>query len=251
MKPTKEETTHFGFQEIPIGQKKQRVAEIFNSVASNYDLMNDLMSFGLHRLWKHFTLAQSGVRLGQKILDVASGTGDLAKSFADKVGETGSVVLSDINDHMLAVGRSRLLDAGKVKNISYVQADAEQLPFKSNEYDCVTVAFGLRNMTDKPAALREMFRVLKPGGKLLVLEFSKPILPVLAYLYDRYSFAVIPKLGEWICRDAPSYQYLVESIRKHPDQETLKKMMEDNFFEEVDYFNLTGGIVALHQGYKY
>lgn len=244
-------TTHFGFQEIPFADKVHRVAEVFNSVAEKYDLMNDLMSFGIHRLWKRFTIAQSEVRKGDIVLDVAAGTGDLAKAFADKVGEQGHVFVTDINDQMLAVGRERLINAGIVGNVTFVQANAEQLPFPDNHFDCITVAFGLRNMTDKQSALNSMYRVLKPGGKLLVLEFSKPSLRALEKLYEVYSFKVIPLLGKWICGDQDSYQYLVESIRKHPDQETLKNMLELAGYEDVMYFNLTGGIVALHQGRKY
>jgi demethylmenaquinone methyltransferase / 2-methoxy-6-polyprenyl-1,4-benzoquinol methylase len=244
-------TTDFGYTEVPLHEKTHRVADVFHSVANKYDLMNDLMSFGLHRLWKRFTLAQAQVRAGQIILDLAGGTGDLARVFADKVGKKGHVILADINATMLEQGRERLLNAGILNNVSYVQADAEELPFPSNYFDCLTIAFGLRNVTDKDKALRSMYRVLKPGGKLLVLEFSKPILPLLGILYDKYSFHVIPKLGEWICNDAKSYQYLVESIRMHPDQETLKTMLQSASFEDVNFYNLSGGIVALHKGYKY
>lgn len=248
---SKDKTTHFGYTEVPVTEKSQRVADVFHSVASKYDLMNDLMSFGLHRLWKRFTLSESQVRAGQTVLDLAGGTGDLAKAFAKKVGKQGLVILADINAKMLAQGRERLLDEGVTGNIRYVQADAECLPFPDNYFDCMTIAFGLRNVTDKAAALRSMQRVLKPGGKILVLEFSKPSIALLANFYDKYSFHVIPKLGEWICGDADSYQYLVESIRMHPDQETLKTMMTDAGFDDVIYHNLTGGIVALHKGYKY
>ncbi len=244
-------TTDFGYREVPRHEKADHVAEVFRSVASKYDLMNDLMSFGLHRLWKRFTLAQSSVRPGQVILDIAGGTGDLAKAFAIKVGKQGRVVLADINESMLQQGRERLLDQGVVSNVTFVQADAEQLPFPDNHFDCITIAFGLRNVTDKMAALRSMYRVLKPGGKLLVLEFSKPALPGLAALYDAYSFNVIPVLGEWICQDRDSYQYLVESIRMHPGQDELKRMMQACEFDDVTYYNLTGGIVALHKGFKY
>jgi demethylmenaquinone methyltransferase/2-methoxy-6-polyprenyl-1,4-benzoquinol methylase len=243
--------THFGFTEVPIAEKSSRVADVFSSVASKYDLMNDLMSFGLHRLWKRFTLGHANAREGQRILDIAGGTGDLAREFAKKVGNTGAVVLADINEKMLEQGRERLLNEGIVGNVTYVQADAEKLPFPDNHFDCITIAFGLRNVTDKAAALKSMYRVLKPGGKLLVLEFSKPVLPLLNTIYDKYSFHVIPKLGAWICNDAESYQYLVESIRMHPDQETLKNMLGAAGFEDAEYFNLTGGIVALHKGYKY
>ncbi len=246
-----DKTTHFGYEEIPFSEKTSRVADVFHSVASKYDLMNDLMSFGVHRLWKQFTLAATNARPGQIILDVAGGTGDLAKAFAQQVGPTGQVILSDINEKMLNVGRERLLNAGLCGNVTYVQADAENLPFPEDHFDCITMAFGLRNVTDKAAALKSLYRVLKPGGKLLVLEFSKPVLPLLQTLYEKYSFHVIPKLGEWICQDAASYQYLVESIRMHPDQDTLKVMLEAAGFEDVKYFNLTGGIVALHKGFKY
>ena len=248
---TDKNTTHFGFTEVPTAEKSSRVAEVFHSVANKYDVMNDLMSFGLHRLWKHFTLNEANPRAGQKILDIAGGTGDLAKVFAKKVGSEGLVVLADINEKMLQQGRERLINAGIVGNIRYVQADAECLPFPENYFDCITIAFGLRNVTDKAAALASMYKVLKPGGKLLVLEFSKPVLPLLNSIYEKYSFNVIPKLGEWICNDASSYQYLVESIRMHPDQQTLKTMLEQAEFEDAAYYNLTGGIVALHKGYKY
>lgn len=244
-------TTHFGFSEVPLHEKAGKVAEVFHSVASKYDLMNDLMSFGLHRVWKHFTLAESGVRLGHQVLDIAGGTGDLARIFAKKVGKTGHVILADINEKMLKQGRQRLVDQGIVANVGYVQADAEQLPFPDNYFDCISIAFGLRNVTDKAAALRSMFRVLKPGGKCLVLEFSKPLLPLLNSIYHAYSFKIIPKLGAWIAGDEESYQYLVESIRMHPDQEALKLLMQESGFEEVDYHNFSGGIVALHKGFKY
>jgi len=250
-KPDDNDTTHFGYKEVPTHEKSSRVAEVFHSVANKYDLMNDVMSFGMHRLWKRFTIDQANVRPGQLILDIAGGTGDLAKVFAKKTGPQGKVILADINEKMLEQGRERLVNEGIVGNVTYVQADAEDLPFSDNYFDCITIAFGLRNVTDKARALRSMYRVLKPGGKLLVLEFSKPTLPLLNTIYDKYSFHVIPKLGEWICKDAESYQYLVESIRMHPDQETLKTMMQDASFEDVTYHNLTGGIVALHKGFKY
>jgi len=243
--------THFGFKEVDWSDKSRRVADVFRSVAPKYDLMNDLMSFGLHRLWKRFTISQSGVRTGHKVLDIAGGTGDLTKEFAKKVGSAGSVVLADINESMLQQGRERLTDLGIVGNVKYVQADAEHLPFPDNYFDCITIAFGLRNVTDKTAAMRSMYRVLKPGGKLLILEFSKPVLPLLQTFYDKYSFHVIPKLGAWVCGDADSYQYLVESIRMHPDQATLKSMLQDCEFEDVEFHNLTGGVVALHKGFKY
>lgn len=245
------QTTHFGFTEIPVSEKVHRVADVFSSVADKYDLMNDVMSLGLHRLWKKYTIQQAQIRTGQAVLDIAGGTGDLTKEFAKKTGKNGRVILADINKNMLQQGRERLIDAGIIGNVDFIQANAEQLPFADDSFDCITIAFGLRNVTDKTAALRSMFQVLKPGGKCLVLEFSKPSLPWLSKIYDQYSFKVIPKMGEWICNDRHSYQYLVESIRMHPDQKTLQAMMTEAGFEDVDYFNLSGGIVALHQGYKY
>lgn len=244
-------TTHFGFSEVPINEKADRVADVFHSVANKYDLMNDVMSLGLHRYWKSFTISQAAVRKGQVILDIAGGTGDLAREFAKKTGKEGKVILADINEKMLQQGRERLIDEGVIGNVIYVQADAEKLPFPDNYFDCITIAFGLRNVTDKAAALRSMYRVLKPGGKCLILEFSKPVLPLLGKIYDSYSFNIIPKLGAWIAGDEASYQYLVESIRVHPDQESLKNLMQEAGFEDVEFNNLTGGIVALHQGYKY
>lgn len=243
--------THFGFKTVAKDQKANLVAGVFHSVAGKYDLMNDVMSFGIHRLWKRYTIDCSGVRPGQKVLDLAGGTGDLAAKFARIVGPTGEVVLADINDSMLQVGRDKLRDKGIVGNVSYVQADAEKLPFEDNTFDLITIAFGLRNVTDKDAALRSMLRVLKPGGRLLVLEFSKPNVEMLSKAYDLYSFHIMPKMGEFIAQDKDSYQYLAESIRMHPDQDTLKGMMENAGFEKVDYHNLTGGIVALHRGFKF
>lgn len=243
-------TTHFGYQDVPIDEKVGLVGNVFRSVASKYDLMNDLMSFGLHRLWKRFTIREAAIRPGQSVLDVASGTGDLVRAYAPLVGKHGRVVMTDINEAMLAVGRDRLADAG-ILNIECLQADAENLPFADNEFDCVSIAFGLRNVTDKAKALRSMYRVLKPGGKLLILEFSTPVLPVLSKLYDTYSFNLIPKIGEWVTKDRDSYQYLVESIRMHPNQDSLKNMMVEAGFDDVTYYNLTGGIVALHKGFKY
>lgn len=248
---SEQKTTHFGFRNVKSEDKSSLVAEVFQSVAPKYDLMNDLMSFGMHRLWKRFTIQQAAIKPGQRILDVASGTGDLAMAFAKLTGPTGAVVMTDINEAMLTTGRDRLMDEGILGNIECVQADAEQLPFANNDFDRVTIAFGLRNVTNKLAALKSMYRVLKPGGKLLILEFSKPQTPLLAKFYDLYSFNVIPKIGGMIANDSASYQYLVESIRMHPDQEAMKSMMVDAGFEDVDYFNLSGGIVALHQGYKY
>lgn len=243
--------THFGFKTVAKDQKANLVAGVFHSVAGKYDLMNDVMSFGIHRLWKRYTIDCSGVRPGQKVLDLAGGTGDLAAKFARIVGPTGEVVLADINDSMLRVGRDKLRDMGIVGNVSYVQADAEKLPFEDNTFDLITIAFGLRNVTDKDAALRSMLRVLKPGGRLLVLEFSKPNVEMLSKAYDLYSFHIMPRMGEFIAQDKNSYQYLAESIRMHPDQDTLKEMMESAGFEKVEYHNLTGGIVALHRGFKF
>lgn len=251
MNETQETTTHFGFRTIEKDQKVAMVAEVFHSVASKYDLMNDLMSFGIHRVWKRFTIDCSAVREGQKVLDLAGGTGDLTAKFSRLVGEKGEVVLADINDSMLKMGRSKLRDMGIIGNVNYVQANAEALPFPDDYFDCITISFGLRNVTDKDKALRSMFRVLKPGGRLLVLEFSKPVVKLLNTAYDAYSFHVLPKIGEMVTSDADSYRYLAESIRMHPDQETLKGMMEEAGFDGVGYFNLTGGIVALHRGFKY
>lgn len=226
------------------------VAGVFHSVAAKYDLMNDLMSGGVHRLWKRFTIELSGVRSGNAVLDIAGGTGDLAAKFSRLVGPTGRVVLADINDSMLTVGREKLTNKGIVGNIEYVQANAECLPFPDNSFDCITIAFGLRNVTDKDAALRSMNRVLKPGGRLLVLEFSKPVNPVIGKLYDRYSFDILPKMGQLVANDEESYRYLAESIRMHPDQETLKGMMADAGFVDVRYHNMTAGVVAVHRGVK-
>ncbi|MGP6472862.1 bifunctional demethylmenaquinone methyltransferase/2-methoxy-6-polyprenyl-1,4-benzoquinol methylase UbiE [Rahnella aceris] len=245
------ETTHFGFRTVAKDEKQEMVAEVFHSVAAKYDLMNDLMSFGIHRIWKRFTIDCSGVRQGQRVLDLAGGTGDLTAKFSRLVGEKGEVVLADINDSMLKMGREKLRDLGIVGNVSYVQANAEALPFPDNYFDCITISFGLRNVTEKEKALRSMFRVLKPGGRLLVLEFSKPVLKPLSKAYDTYSFHILPRIGELVAHDAESYRYLAESIRMHPDQETLKGMMADAGFENVTYHNLTGGIVALHRGFKF
>lgn len=248
---TKQRTTHFGYQQVPIDEKAERVAGVFGSVAASYDLMNDVMSFGVHRLWKRFTIDLSGVRAGERVLDLAGGTGDLAEKFAERVGESGRVMLADINAAMLREGRERLVNRGVVAGIEYLQADAECLPFPDDYFDCVTMAFGLRNVTHKERALAAIYRVLKPGGRALILEFSKPTVPGLQPLYDLYSFKVLPLMGKLIARDADSYRYLAESIRMHPDQETLKGMMQDAGFERCDYHNLSGGIVALHKGYKF
>jgi demethylmenaquinone methyltransferase/2-methoxy-6-polyprenyl-1,4-benzoquinol methylase len=245
------QTTHFGFREVPEFAKAGLVSDVFTSVADKYDLMNDLMSLGIHRLWKRFTLEQSSVRRGNWVLDVAGGSGDMTERFARRVGGEGMVVLADINSAMLENARARLADAGIVGNVNVVRADAERLGFCENRFDCVCITFGLRNVTKIDLALASMYRTLKPGGRVLVLEFSKPVLPILERLYDAYSFSVLPWLGRIVANDEASYRYLVESIRKHPDQETLKGMMEQAGFERVHYFNLTGGIVALHKGYKY
>jgi demethylmenaquinone methyltransferase/2-methoxy-6-polyprenyl-1,4-benzoquinol methylase len=245
-----EKTTDFGYKQVNVEEKAGKVAEDFHSVAVNYDLMNDLMSGGIHRLWKRVTIQMSGVRAGHKVLDIAGGTGDLAAKFSSIVGPEGTVVLADINDSMLKVGRDRLVDRGITDNVRFSQADAQHLPFPDNTFDVITIAFGLRNVTDKDMALRSMLRVLKPGGKLLVLEFSKPPNPLLSKIYDGYSFNVLPKLGKLFANDADSYQYLAESIRVHPNQETLLQMMDTAGFENTDYHNMTGGIVALHRGVK-
>ncbi|MCB2382905.1 bifunctional demethylmenaquinone methyltransferase/2-methoxy-6-polyprenyl-1,4-benzoquinol methylase UbiE [Shewanella sp. SR1] len=244
-------STHFGYKTVEADKKADLVAGVFHSVAAKYDIMNDVMSFGIHRFWKRYTIEVSGARPGMKVLDLAGGTGDLTAKFSHLVGDKGEVVLADINDSMLKVGRTKLRDRGIVGNVSYVQANAEALPFPDNHFDIITIAFGLRNVTDKDAALRSMNRVLKPGGKLLVLEFSKPQHELMRKVYDLYSFKVLPKMGEIITKDADSYEYLAESIRMHPDQETLKQMMVDAGFEQVDYTNMTDGIVALHRGYKF
>ncbi|AXA33231.1 bifunctional demethylmenaquinone methyltransferase/2-methoxy-6-polyprenyl-1,4-benzoquinol methylase UbiE [Francisella adeliensis] len=244
-------TTDFGFSEVPWEQKQQKVAGVFHSVAAKYDIMNDLMSFGIHRIWKKITISKASVRKGDRVLDLAGGTGDLAYKFCQQVGDEGKVILSDINSSMLEVGKEKLTNRGCVGNIEYVQANAESLPFPDNYFDCITISFGLRNVTDKAKALASICRVLKPGGRLLVLEFSKPIVPMLSKIYDEYSFKALPFMGKIITQDAESYKYLAESIRKHPDQETLKQMMFDAGFDNAEYQNLTGGIVALHTGYKY
>ena len=242
-----DKTTHFGYQQVPEDEKARRVGGVFSSVASRYDLMNDLMSLGLHRVWKRFALAMSGVREGSRVLDVASGSGDLAAAFAKRAGPTGEVWMTDINASMLGVGRDKLIDAGIFPPLAL--CDAEKLPFPPDRFDCVSVAFGLRNMTRKEAALAEMARVARPGGRVLVLEFSRPWKP-LAPAYDAYSFGVLPALGRYVAKDEAAYRYLAESIRMHPDQETLKSMMQAAGLDRVEYFNLAGGIVALHRGFK-
>jgi demethylmenaquinone methyltransferase/2-methoxy-6-polyprenyl-1,4-benzoquinol methylase len=247
---TNDKTTHFGFKTVPVEEKASRVADVFHSVAGKYDLMNDLMSGGIHRLWKRYTIELSGARKGHRILDIAGGTGDLTAKFSKIVGPTGEVVLADINDSMLKVGRDKLVDKGYASNVRYAQADAQYLPFPDNTFDCITIAFGLRNVTDKDLALRSMNRILKPGGRLLVLEFSKPTNGMLEKAYDFYSFNLLPKIGGLVANDTESYQYLAESIRMHPDQETLKGMMNEAGFVNTEYHNMTGGIVALHRGFK-
>jgi len=242
--------THFGYKTVKVEEKAGKVAEVFHSVAGKYDLMNDLMSGGVHRIWKRMTIEMSGVRRGNTVLDIAGGTGDLAAKFSRIVGPEGTVVLADINDSMLKVGRDRLMDLGIVNNVKFSQADAQYLPFPDNSFDVITIAFGLRNVTDKDLALRSMLRVLKPGGRLLVLEFSSPANPILSKIYDTYSFSILPKLGKLFANDADSYQYLAESIRMHPDQETLQGMMDNAGFANTDFHNMTGGVVALHRGVK-
>jgi demethylmenaquinone methyltransferase/2-methoxy-6-polyprenyl-1,4-benzoquinol methylase len=245
-----EDKTHFGYQSVSFAEKTKKVTEVFRSVAGKYDVMNDLMSLGVHRLWKRYALALAHVRPGQTVLDLAGGTGDIAIRLSRAVGDTGLVVLADINEAMLHKGRDRLLDAGCVGNIIYTQANAEVLPFPENTFDLITISFGLRNVTHKEKALRAMYSVLKPGGKLMVIEFSKPTSPLLSKIYDAYSFNILPQLGRYVAGDEASYRYLAESIRKHPDQETLKEMLHTAGFEHSDYQNLTGGIVAIHRGYK-
>jgi demethylmenaquinone methyltransferase/2-methoxy-6-polyprenyl-1,4-benzoquinol methylase len=245
------ESVDFGYKEVPKDEKAKHVRAVFDSVADKYDLMNDLMSAGVHRLWKRYALSQTGLRPGMAALDVAGGTGDLAAGMAGQVGERGLVVLSDINESMLRVGRDRLLDRGLMRNVRFSLANAECLPFADETFDCVTIGFGLRNVTDKPAALASMRRVLKPGGRLLILEFSKPVVPGLKPIYDVYSFSVLPWLGKRVAGDSDSYQYLAESIRRFPDQETLCGMMREAGLEDCRHHNLSGGIVALHKGFRY
>ncbi len=245
------ETTHFGYQTVAASEKARKVADVFNSVANKYDLMNDLMSLGIHRLWKRFAIGVSGVRAGDRVLDLAGGTGDLTSRLLPLVGSKGLVALSDINASMLSEGRRRLVDEGAIGNVVYAQIDAEQLPFPDNTFDCITMAFGLRNVTRKERALAAMCRALKPGGRAIILEFSHPIAPGLKPVYDLYSFTVLPALGKLVVNDAASYRYLAESIRMHPNQEALLHMMEAAGFERCQYFNLTGGVVAVHRGYKF
>ena len=245
------DTTHFGYREVDEYEKADLVGNVFRSVAKNYDLMNDLMSFGVHRLWKQFAVSQSGLHKGGKALDVAGGSGDLSIKFSTQVGSTGQVIITDINEAMLTVGRERLIDKGIINNVQYAITDAEQLSFADDYFNCVSISFGLRNVTRIEKALSSMYRVIKPGGRLLVLEFSKPQSRLMRTAYDTYSFNVIPKIGKVVAKDEQSYRYLVESIRKHPDQETLKCMMQDAGFEDIKYHNLTGGVVALHIGFKY
>ena len=242
-----DKTTHFGYQQVPEEEKAKRVGDVFKSVAPSYDVMNDLMSLGLHRVWKRFALEMSGVREGSRVLDVASGSGDLAAAFAKRVGASGEVWMTDINAAMLAVGRDKLIDQGVFAPLAL--CDAEKLPFPGDSFDCVSVAFGLRNMTHKESALAEMTRVAKPGGRVIVLEFSRPWKP-LSRAYDAYSFSILPALGKYVAKDEAAYRYLAESIRMHPGQEDLKGMMEQAGLERVDYFNLAAGVVALHRGYK-
>ncbi|MGD8810331.1 MAG: bifunctional demethylmenaquinone methyltransferase/2-methoxy-6-polyprenyl-1,4-benzoquinol methylase UbiE [Gammaproteobacteria bacterium] len=241
----------FGYERVAWHEKKQRVGDVFDSVAPRYDVMNDVMSLGLHRIWKHFTIARTGLRSGDYALDVAAGSGDLSIPMARRVGSAGRLVVSDINANMLAVGRDRLLDAGVAGNVEYAIADAESLPMRDRSFDCVTIGFGLRNVTDKQRALREFFRVLRPGGRLVVLEFSQLQVRALEPVYDAYSFQVLPRLGRVLAGDADSYRYLAESIRRHPDQESLLRMFEEAGFERCDYFNLTLGMVAVHVGFRF
>jgi demethylmenaquinone methyltransferase/2-methoxy-6-polyprenyl-1,4-benzoquinol methylase len=247
---TDKNTTHFGYEQVAVEEKQQRVAGVFHSVAAKYDLMNDLMSGGIHRLWKRFTIETSAVRPGHRVLDIAGGTGDLAAKFSRLVGRDGQVILADINSSMLQVGRDKLTDNGVVGNIAYVQANAECLPFPDHYFDCITIAFGLRNVTHKDKALASMLRILKPGGRLLILEFSRPTHPLLEKAYDRYSFSVLPFMGKLVTNDSDSYRYLAESIRMHPDQRSLQLMMEQTGFVHCAYHNMTGGVVALHMGEK-
>ena len=248
---TNENTTHFGFKEVPKEEKVKMVRGVFDSVADQYDIMNDLMSFGIHRIWKKIAVQLANVREGDKVLDLAGGTGDLTTLFEKRVGPKGQVVLADINAAMLRTGRNRLIDKGLVGNIQYAQVNAECLPFEDNTFDCVCIGFGLRNVTDKDAALKSMYRVLKPGGRVIILEFSHPVDKITEKIYDFYSFKLLPKIGAIVAKDEESYRYLAESIRMHPKQEELKQMMENAGFERCEYFNMNQGIVAVHRGYKF
>ena len=248
---SEENTTHFGYEQVEVSEKARRVRAVFDSVATRYDLMNDLMSFGIHRIWKRFAVELAGIRPGQRVLDLASGTGDLAARFAGLTGPQGVVVMSDINAAMLAQGRLRMADRGLVGNLSYAQINAEQLPFPDNSFDCITIGFGLRNVTDKHKALKAMYRALKPGGRVLILEFSQPVSKPLKAVYDLYSFKLLPLLGRLVVNDEQSYRYLAESIRMHPDQVRLKEMMEEAGMEQCDFHNMTGGVVAIHRGFKF
>ena len=245
------EETHFGYRRVPVNEKRAHVRSVFDSVADRYDLMNDVMSLGIHRLWKAMTLHLAGIRPGDYCLDLATGTGDLAAEMSRRVGDKGLVIASDINQAMLSRGRNRLIDKGLLANLRYIQADAEALPFASNRFDAITMAFGLRNVTDKARALQSLQRILKPGAALFILEFSKPVSPLLAKIYDQYSFSLLPAMGRLLAGDGDSYRYLAESIRMHPDQETLRSMMLEAGFDRCDYYNLSGGIVALHKACKY
>ena len=243
-------TTHFGFKKVSVKEKASKVADVFHSVAGKYDLMNDLMSGGVHRLWKRYAISLSGVRAGQSVLDVAGGTGDLTAQFSKIVGNNGQVILVDINESMLKIGRDKLIDMGCSNQVFYALGDAQNLPFPDDTFDCITIAFGLRNVTDKDMALKSMYRVLKPGGRLLILEFSKPSNSLLKKAYDFYSFNLLPKIGKYVANDSESYQYLAESIRMHPDQSTLEDMMIRANFSSTEYYDMTGGIVCLHRGFK-
>ncbi len=246
-----EATTDFGYKKVTLQEKTRLVDQVFSSVATNYDLMNDLMSLGIHRIWKKIAIQHCGLHTGQKVLDLAGGTGDLTRAFSKAIGASGQVILADINAAMLNAGKEKLLNCGVLGNVEFVQLNAESLPFPENHFDCIAIGFGLRNVTQKDLALQQMYRVLKPGGRLVILEFSKPVLPHLSNLYDVYSFNVLPVLGKFVAKDADSYRYLAESIRMHPDQETLKHMMESVGFESCSYLNLTGGICAIHKGFKF
>ena len=247
---TEQSITDFGFEKVPVKEKASRVADVFTSVASEYDLMNDVMSFGVHRLWKRKAVDFCAIRRNYHVLDLAGGTGDIASLIHERLGDDGRVTLCDINTDMLKQARDRFINKGKIKRVDYVQASAETLPFEDNSFDCITLAFGLRNMTDKDAALRSMYQKLKYGSQLVILEFSKVVIPVLSKIYNEYSLKLIPRFGKVIANDVSSYQYLVESIRMHPNQEVLATMMKQAGFEKVQYYNLTGGVVAIHRGYK-